>query len=502
MDPWVQHAPLPSTPAQPAGYPTFPDSMLLVPTLDGTQLYLVNPYGNSESAVYDIASDAWSLTGWTFPWQTNSQAWAYYGSDVYLMGYSADAASLVVVRLDLATGTPTVVGSIARDDALFTDHGEGNGDINYPGGMAVIGTKLYVADYYGVIVYDVATDTWSWLDWMTPGVQHSDGAFVGDGSNLYWVSGYIDNFVSGEYTSPGTDANVIEKWDGATWTQTAAFSEGPGIDWGVEDCNAAYWDGNIYLLGGDLYTVNWDDDTPQSSVWIYNIAGDFWSLGEPMSDGLSDPCCVAAEGVLWRLGGWFDTGPDSRVLESSALGAVTNSLRMKESINGSPVSVSTVVLSGHNLLSSMRDPLLLTIAYGATSYERWLRLTWPLAVSDVTVRLVHPAGDGVTITARVEPSFTTPVGSVAVQPVLTPAPRAVSQADSKTSDWLVLQADVLPQTNVGTLDLQLEVGWTDASDSSTRTQVVPLELLLSYGLSVAPPADPQTRPGFRRRFHA
>lgn len=141
-------------------------------------------------------------------------------------------------------------------------------------------------EYDIVEVYDIATDSWTWLvNSPMPTPRSVSAAGVIDGK-LYIVGGSDKQRKKVAFDS-------LEIFDPATeqWTIGETLPErrdGPG---------SAVYDGKLYVVGGAVGTDYFDD------LFIYDPVNDSWSSGESMPTPRYCPAVGAIDGRLYVAGG-------------------------------------------------------------------------------------------------------------------------------------------------------------------------------------------------------
>jgi N-acetylneuraminic acid mutarotase len=166
------------------------------------------------------------------------------------------------------------------------------------GAAEVGGVFYYIAGYHwGDTVineaYDSATDTWT-AKAPLPDNPRAETVAVSDGSYVYLIGGRPVGLVGNDLWryDPATDT-----WRSLSPMPTARATEHMAV----------YYQGHIYVVGGRM------SDAPGgwgalSTLEIYDIATDTWTVGAPMPEPRSDAVAIEYGGKIYVFGGFDETG--------------------------------------------------------------------------------------------------------------------------------------------------------------------------------------------------
>ena len=234
-------------------------------------LYIFNPSTNS-----------WA-TGANYPTSSRGLTSAL-GSDGLIYGFSGFDGSVTTSchRYDPGADTWTAIANIPsgvwQSDAV------------------AYGNKIYVSGGEGATgslqIYDIPSNSWS-SGASLPGSgthQHESVAF---GGNIYLVAGAD----GGSYGSTKLPVYIYDtaanSWSTGASMDTGRFQPGAVV-------NTA---GEIYVFGGSSSGIN-EGGTYYSSVEIYDIANDTWSIGTPMPTAAGETQAVLVDGEVYVIGGY------------------------------------------------------------------------------------------------------------------------------------------------------------------------------------------------------
>ena len=158
-------------------------------------------------------------------------------------------------------------------------------------GAARIGDKVYVVGGLQtgpfrasrtVEVYDIPSDSWSFIADMPARLDHMGVAAVG--SELFVIGGFSADF------SPRDETYVYDTLSGG-WSSVAPLPERRGACWAVEHA------GSIYVFGGDGPSGATD------STFIYDPAADAWTTGASMPTRREHLNAVSLGPYIYVIGG-------------------------------------------------------------------------------------------------------------------------------------------------------------------------------------------------------
>jgi N-acetylneuraminic acid mutarotase len=126
---------------------------------------------------------------------------------------------------------------------------------------------------------------------MTTDLYGAAGA--SDGTNVYMAGGYS--------FSQGITLNILQKYDGNSWTTLAPMAQSAALGCGAYDPA----NNKFYVFGGEDAASG----TNYNLTQIYDIASDTWSNGANMPDVRSFEACgyVPATGMMYVISG-YNTG--------------------------------------------------------------------------------------------------------------------------------------------------------------------------------------------------
>ena len=217
-------------------------------------------------------------------------------------------------------------------------------------GVAALGNKIYVVGGYdtrrGVMVYDVASNTWSAAPNLVRGTDNV--AALATDSRLYAVGGeaatalqVLDpatrSWVAGP-TIPtvrfasaaavlGARLHVVGGWNtnnsASASLATQSVFDIPSQTWGDgaalatarNAAAAAVLQGKLHVLGGRAPGIRSNDQQSMASMEVYDPTADHWTAGPALPTARAGLGAVVLAGRLYALGGESTPGGVSNAVE-------------------------------------------------------------------------------------------------------------------------------------------------------------------------------------------
>lgn len=217
-------------------------------------------------------------------------------------------------------------------------------------GVATLGGKIYVAGGYdtrqSLMVYDIATDRWSFGPTLLRGTDNV--AAVAAGDRLYAIGGEASTAlqvfepVSGKWNAGPTLPRVgfasaaaalggrLHLVGGWNYSNTASaslashsvfdlasqsWSSAASLAVARNAAGAAAIDGRLYVVGGRSPGIRANDQQSLAGMEIYTPAADQWVAAAPMPTARGSLAVVALAGQLYALGGESTPGKVSDAVE-------------------------------------------------------------------------------------------------------------------------------------------------------------------------------------------
>lgn len=217
-------------------------------------------------------------------------------------------------------------------------------------GVAVAGGKIHVVGGYdtrrGVMVYDIASNTWSGGPALPRGTDNV--AALASGDKLYALGGeastafQVFDLAAGQWSSgPGLPRvafasaaallagrlHLIGGWNysnsasaslashsvfdpaSQSWSSAAALATARNA------AGAAALDGRIYVVGGRAPGIRSSDQQSLASVEVYSETTDQWAMAAPLPTARGGLAVVALGGRIYALGGESTPGVVSDAIE-------------------------------------------------------------------------------------------------------------------------------------------------------------------------------------------
>ncbi|MBI5177748.1 MAG: fibronectin type III domain-containing protein [Nitrospinae bacterium] len=285
-----------------------------------------NLYYSTTSGTAGIKDGSFTGTSTTVAKLTNGVTYYFTVTAVNAQGESAGSAQAGAAPR-LGTWITKTQMTARRDDASSAAV---NGIIYLIGGQKVIPAGLETT---GVVeAYDPATNTWTTKAPM-PTARKVFATAVMDGI-IYAIGGqepYGSALATVEAYNPATD----------TWTTKASMPTARG------SLSAAVVNGIIYAIGGEEYRViinNTLTNRRLSTVEAYDPATNIWSTKTPMGIARVMFSAVAANGMIYAMGG-YDYSVYS-IASMEAYNPVTDRWTAKASMTNIRMGFSTAEVNG------------------------------------------------------------------------------------------------------------------------------------------------------------